>query len=369
MDQKDNLRHKASIEEPWRYYLRGFFKTKWLKESSFFSSERQVEVGDPSYEALKHLLILEGLPAEGSRAEYTQMQQVRQFARYAMRCKGLLARERALLALAPHGKRLGVESPASEPEVAANGPELQSALQALVHAAEPLLTSKGRADATKRKNLEAAADLFASLEVDVDGGWLSLKAIAALAAVADLEREELRPLLDLGISLQKRLVALALASGLRDPEPYVRAAAARATYEVVGEAFLVDLLYSILGGGRLQRESVYGLQRESATEPDVFIAAYELVREHGLPSTKGLPALESRTERIEILQGILSVIYEDQIFSERHRSAAMLALSSAVPEGPGGLREEAWIEWWEAFAEQESELLKAELELREGSRP
>ena len=365
MDDGDNLRHRAKVESVWRYQLRGLLNTKWLTESSYLSKDRLVKVGDPSYEALKYLIELE---STSSKSEYAQLEKVRQFARYAVRCKGRLARERALLALLPHAVRLEVTQPASEPEEPANAAELQSALQGLVQAARPLLLAEGRADATKRKDLEAAATLFRGLTIDVDGGWRALQAIGTLAAVVDFDREELHPMRELGRDLQKRLIRLALASGLNDPDPHVRAAAARVTYDIAGDAFLVDLLYSMIGGGREQRASNFGLRRESPTEPNVFIAAYELVGEHGLPMSADLPPIEQRRERIELLQGILSVIYETELFGDRQRSAAMLALGRAVPEGPGELREEAWIEWWETWAKREATAIQAELSAQEGAR-
>lgn len=362
LDSGDNLRHQAAVESAWRYNLRGLVDVSWLKSSSSESPVKKRKVGDPSYEALKYLIQLQDPPGGTTRPDYQHMEQVRQFARFAVRCPGKLVRERALLALVPHGLRLGVTAPAppeSEDQPAANAPELQSALSGLMQAAEPLLRAKGRADETRRSDLVAAAQVLGALHVDLDGAWRALKAIAGLAGAADLSDPAFDSVRVVARNLERRAIELALASGHRDPDPYVRAAAVHATYAMAGDVFLGDLLRSLMGTSREGFESAYGLRAENPGDPHVFVAAYELVRRHGLPATPGLDPLEARVERLELLRGILSVAGESELFADRPRTLAMLALGEVVPEGPGTLRAEDWARWWEEWAPQEMEAVRA----------
>ena len=369
LDSGDNLRHVAAVESAWRYNLRGLVDLRWLKGPGEDAGIKKRPIGDPSYTALKYLLQLENPPGGSTRPAYQRMEQVRQFARYAVRCPGKLVRERALLALVPHGKRLGIAGPA-EPDgddvAAANAPELQSALAGLMQAAEPLLRAKERADETRRRDLDAAAQVLGSLHVDLDGGWRALKAISGLAGAADLSDPAFESIRVVARNLERRLVELALASGLSDPDPYVRAAAVRATYSIVGEVFLNDLLRSLMGGGPKDFESAFGLRRENPADSDVFLAAYELVRANGLPEDHGLGPIEARVERLEHLRGLLSVAGESELFADRPRTAAMLALKAVAAEGPGTLRSEDWTDWWQDWAPKEMEDISAEQAAIEG---
>lgn len=369
LDSDDNLRHVAAVESAWRYNLRGLVDLRWLKGPGEAAGIKKREVGDPSYTALKYLLKLENPPGGSTRPAYQRMEQVRQFARYAVRCPGKLVRERALLALVPHGKRLGIAGPAApdgDDQPAANAPELQSALAGLMQAAEPLLLAKERANETRLRDLEAAAEVLGSLHVDLDGGWRALRAISGLAGAADLSDSAFESVRVVAGNLERRLVELALASGLGDPDPYVRAAAVRATYSIVGEVFLNDLLRSLMGGGPEGFESAYGLRRENPADPEVFLAAYELVRANGLPESPGLGPIEARVERLEQLRGLLSVAGESELFADRPRTTAMLALAEVAPEGPGTLRSEDWTDWWQEWAPKEMEEVAAERSATEG---
>lgn len=358
LDGNGDLRHIAAIQTPWRYHLSALTNSSWLADRSLLSAKRKIEVGDPSYEALKFLLELQDPPGGSTRPHYQQMEQVRQFARFAALCPGRLTRERALLALVPHGQRLGVKTTVPPPKQAANSPELRSALLGLVQAAQPLMVASGREDATKRRDLEAAAELFGGLELDLEGGWRALRALAVLAAGVDLERPELEPLKRLSLGLQARLVAMALHAGHQDHDPYVRAAAARASHAVFGDPFLVALLKSISGRRTAADSFGYGLEGESATDPEVLIATFELVREHGLPTSVGFDPRERRRERFETLGLLIHVVHESQGLDDRTRTPAMLALGSILPDVDAGLRKEDWLAWWDSWAKDEVQALR-----------
>lgn len=358
LDGSGNLRHVAAIQTPWRYHLSTLTNTNWLAESSLLSSTRKIKVGDPSYEALKFLLELEDPRGGSTRPHYQQMEQVRQFSRFAALCPGRLTRERALLALVPHGQRLGVTTPEPAPTQAANGPELRSALLGLVQAAHPLLRAAGRQDATRRRDLEAATELFGELQLDLEGGWRALRSLAALAAGVDLERPELQSLKQLSLKVQKQLVAMALHAGHQDHDPYVRAAAARASHALFGEPFLVALLMSISGNRQPGDIFGYGLAGESATDPDVLIAAFELVSEFGIPNSPGVSPRECRRERFETFALLIHVVHESQGLNDRTRTPAMLALSSVLPDVDAGLRKEDWLAWWDVWARDEARALR-----------
>ena len=357
LDGNGNLRHVAAVQSPWRYYLGALVDTQWLGESSLLSSKRKTNVGDPSYEALKYLLELQEPPSGTSRPHYQQLEQVRQFARFAVLCPGRLTRERALLALAPHGQRLELSAPLAPPAEAANGPELRSALAGLVQAATPLLRSAGRQDATLRSDLAAAAELFAELHLDVEGGWRALRALAVLAAGVGLEREGLEPLKLLSIDLQRRMVGMALHSGLRDNDSYVRAAAVRAAYQLFGEPFLAALLASIGSPPDSDRKLGFGLNGVFLKQPEVLVAAFELVREHGLPRSPELSPMLQRIERFEQLELLIEVVHRSQSLDDRTRTPAMLAMAEVLPAVEAGLRKEDWLAWWSSWAPAEVEAL------------
>ncbi|MFT7676737.1 MAG: hypothetical protein ACI8QC_000710 [Planctomycetota bacterium] len=360
LDGNGNLRHQAAVLSPWRYNLNALTNTSWLATSDIFSTKRRIQVGDPSYEALKFLLELQDPPKGSTRPHYQQMEQVRQFARFAAMCPGRLTRERALLGLVPHGQRLKVQGPAAPPQEAANAPELRTALLGLVQAARPMLVAEGRKDATRRRDLAAAADLFGELQLDMEGGWRALRSLAILAAGVDLERPELEPLKTLSLKLQHHMVAMALHSGLRDPDPYVRAAGARVAHTLFGEPFLDTLLQSISGQPVNGESFGFSLQGENASDPEVLIAAFELVREHGLPVRVGLSAKDARGLRLEQMGLLIQVVHESQGLDDRTRTGAMLALTSVLPDVGAGLRKENWLAWWDDWAQSELTALRAE---------
>jgi hypothetical protein len=299
-----------------------------------------------------------------ARRSILEVEQVRQFARYAARCPGRLARERALLELPPHARRLGVREPIVAPERAANAPELSEALAGLVQAMGPLLARGDAASATERADLRAACELLGRLEIDVDGGWRLLRAVSGFAGRADIERELYAPLLALSESVQKHMLALALAHGLRDPDPLVRAAAFAANHATFGRRFLREALLALrpLGPtpeGTLALTPVFGLRPEHPDAEAVYVRVFELLREHGLPLPALLPERDARALRLELLLIPMSIVHDFRTFPERVRAAAMFALGDVSGAGFESLRKEDWEIWWRAHYQEEAAAIRA----------
>ncbi|MEL6904955.1 MAG: hypothetical protein AAFP22_06090, partial [Planctomycetota bacterium] len=187
---------------------------------------------------------------QGGRA-WRENESVRVFARFAVGAPAQLARERALLELVPHARRLGIDAlpPLDEDAVSANAPELLEALDGLVDAARARLSESGAATGTQKADFDAAVGVLERAELDVAGGTRLLRALGPFLRASRLPADARERLEELSTAVQQRLVARALRRGLSDRSALARAAAYRASIELFGDAFAVEAVFACVGRG------------------------------------------------------------------------------------------------------------------------
>jgi hypothetical protein len=347
LDSNDRLRHLAPVQSAFSYNFSRITPQNLFRKESILSSDRkQIKIGDPSYRALKELIMLAESGGFANRHQ-AEIQRVRQFSRYAVRCRGRLAREYALLALVPHAQRLGIPEPIREPGMAANAPELGESILSLVQVSGPALRSQPTE--TELTDLAAACQVIADLELDIDGLWRALRALAALSETRSFEHESLVSLRLLSEDLQRRACAQALATGLsQEADPLVRAAAYEANFYVFGEVFLAEAMNSLVPQEfQAEASPIFGLlYMSSFTNEPVFVRTLQLAEEYGLPVLRDAPEPIRIRARIRLINVLVHIARSHAFYKDRTRTAAMLALSAYLGEDPAILRMEDWVYWW-----------------------
>lgn len=338
----DRLQYSARLESGARYLVAQFLAEDWLGGEDGSDDRAPEPIPDPSGTALKNLLALRRGQA-GFSESWVHAEQVRQYARYAVRCNSALARERSLIELADHARRLGLDSRSPQPEIAANATEIRSALTGLVDVLNDIALARGMND-TRRADLRAACDLISRLSLDVDGGWRLLRILGRFTSLRVVPRRDLDPLLELSEKVQRGLVAQALAHGRTDPVDRVRASAVVSSEAAYGAPFLRECLL-LLAGDRGAGTS-YGLPEPSPEYPEVCLAIVNLVRARGLPLDPALAGLALASQRQDLLLALVRLADRTQSYPDRVRTGAMLALNEVADGVSFGLQGHQWVAWW-----------------------
>lgn len=324
-------------------------------------------IPNPTRTAQRNLMRLADAKIAGS--VWRRNEQVRQFARYAATAPSQLARERALLELPPHVERLGVTAPTPPPNgSAANANQLLVSIDGLVDAARGLLDSDAPTE-TELLDFEAAVDLLARTDLDIEGGTRLLRAIGPFLRIEGLPERAEEALIGLSRDVQARLVAEALHRGLRDPSAVARAGAYRACLEVFGEDFAVAALFSLVSRDARpswfdERYGRFDLPLVPAIFSEVHLATLAHFEANGLP---GAATSSASLEPVELRWAIFTALgflatYRD-LYPDRTRLAAMRALGSVSGGELRTLREEEWAAWFRARSEElssEAERLRAD---------
>jgi hypothetical protein len=263
--------------------------------------------------------------------------QVSWFARLAVEDPWTLCRERAVLELGAHGKRLGLQrldlAGLGDGETAAGAPWVARVLARLVKWTRADLAIGRTADAEggfgeQRGELELACAEVKALPLDLAGARRLLRGTAHLVGSASAHGAARAPLEDVTRHLERTCVARALAQALADRAPQVRAAAIAASVEAVGPLILADFVAQ-LGGFPEEVERV---------------RLFSLIEQHGLPLSQDVSSARREARR----EGLLVLLVRrahDPLDSGRTRAAAMGALGRLAPDGPRSLREEEWGHW------------------------
>ncbi len=362
LDTNNHLRHYAGVQSGWKYYLStlidprvfGANSANWLK------SEKQID--DPAYLALENLLVV--AEGEGAREAHRHIIQVRQFSRFARRSPGSLVRERAILELAPHARRLQMRDLSevldaeSNAGPFANAADLSTLLAGLIDTLEPVLQASSNPTDTQLSDFALACDQFEESKIEIDGLWRVLKAIETFAARVDLQRESLAPLLNLSNRLQRRAIAFALAGGATDASPRVRSAALQSSFEAFGHPVLQEALNLLRRDQPKDKQPLFGMVTASIVEDTVASRLFTLLADHGWPHV-GLPnSLEYRRNRFEDMRSALTIVHNRAQFGSHTRLKTLQALRVLVPDGPQSLREEDWTGWWLEWTPTEQTELK-----------
>ncbi|MEZ6004289.1 MAG: hypothetical protein R3F33_08880 [Planctomycetota bacterium] len=356
LDSDNHLRHVAPVRSGWRYYLDSILDPRWFGAKDPLFGTEEVKVPDPAYSALRNLLVV--AEGDGARPVHRDLVQVRQFSRFALRSPGTLVRERAVLELAGHARRLGLTDLASVlgdnvPQEVIGGEELSDWLAQIITTVEPLLRQGDDATEETRQAFAAACGAQDVARMEIDGLWRMLKALETFAARVDLERELFTPLRELALQLEARSVALALAGSTVDPEPRVRAANVEACQHAFGGDYLLECVRRLRNPPPQDHDTRFAVQTASLMDAPVLERLFELIERHGLPARHALNPQEATQERFIDLRAILSIVNEGAHFPSRTRTAAMRALQRMVPEGPGTIREEEWVAWWQKWSQEQ----------------
>lgn len=328
MDDTDRLRHLAPLRSVTDQLASELIPGRLPDD--------EVAVGDPSLRALEELLVLDGSVPSSLQGE---LDLVRCLTRYASRCPGRLARERAALALADHARRLGLDRPRRAPAsptppeaVALAFGELKGAWLGTAEAAQ-------------------AFDLLPPLVLALDGAERLLAAYARLVETPPANDELIAPLFEEARRVEARAVSLALGSALDDPDPWVRAAAFDAGAEVWGAPFVLEALEALEParvdeGGRVVVTTRFGLAPVRPAEDLVVQRVLQLVGRVGAELFE-LPPPDRRARfRVDVLRLLASISHDMASYAEATRSAALQTLCTVAPDGPGTRRKEDWEAWW-----------------------
>ncbi|MDF1837078.1 MAG: hypothetical protein P1V35_04360 [Planctomycetota bacterium] len=366
LDNNNHLRHYAAVQSGWKYYISTMFDPSIFGVDSATWLREEVAIHDPAYVALENLLIL--ADGKGAREAHRQVIQVRQFSRFATRSPGNLVRERSILELSVHAKRLGlidlkdVVDPAESETPNANAADLSTLMAGLIDTLEPVLLESSNPTPTQLADFALACGQFDESVIEIDGLWRVLKAIETFAARVDLKRDDLAPLLDLSERLQRRSVALALAAGSVDPSPRVRAATLQSSFAAFGHPVLQEALNQLRRDQPAEGQSRFGWSVAFVVEDTVATTLFTLLARYGWPHL-GIPgSYEWRDNRFQDLRSALTIVHNTAQFNSTTRTKAMQALGVLMPDGPQGLHEELWTSWWENWSLNELEEMKALVE-------
>ncbi len=364
MTSDERLTYVGNLQSPLEFLFAGLFRKVGVGGENWLTGKRTDPIPDPTDEAVENLLAL-AETGDGPR-EWREAVEVRHFARYAAECPAALARERALLQLGEHGRRLGLTEPHVAPARPANAEELRLRIASLVDGAEGL-RARG-ADATALADFQAACEVLAAAEVDLAGGRRALAALAPFLRGGRLPSAEARErLAEVSVALQRQVVGEALARGLRDPEPFVRAAAYEACIATYGEPFLVEAALCLgvrptqpfLPGGHGEPYTQFGLVSEPPDVGAVRRVVCRTLAEGGLPQVAREDDARGLALRFGVLVTLMQVATRFDAFDSEARAQAMLALEGLTGAGLVSLREEVWDRWWRDVGPELEERYKA----------
>jgi hypothetical protein len=366
MSSEDRLRYVGNIHGFFESLIADFVDPNMLEEGSWLAGSGDDPIKDPTDVAIENLLEL--ADSTDGPARWREAEEVRQFARYAIACPAGLARERALLELGRHGVRLGLTEPYQPPVRPANAEELRVRISGLVDGAQGILTARPEGRDTALVDFEAACQVLAAAEFDLAGGRRALATVSPFLRSSKLPKRANEAVVVLSESLQRRLVSEALAHGLVDPRPYVRAAAMRSNTEVFGDAFLVEA--ALVVGARPAQEFLpdghgrgfqrFGLKSDPLDASDARVEVCRLLVERGLPEPATGVDAQSLALRFGMLVTLMQVATRFDLFESETRTHAMLALEALSDARLGAIREEVWDTWWRTAGPALQETYRAE---------
>ena len=262
--------------------------------------------------------------------------QIEWFAFLAVQSPWKLDRERCVIELGRHGRRLGVSAPSAPPPEgeAAGVDEVVELVRRLMDAVEGLARSDA-SDPEPAAELEAACAAAREPSYDRAGALRVLRATTSLGR-ASVSSSRLEPLDRLNAHLQRICVERALAESLLDPEPLVRAAALRACVQTFGEGVLAEFLMMLC-------------RSRVAFAETMLLSVFDLVAERGLPAVpetlggRPFPEAQRERERLVWIDRLVQAAVHHP--SGTVRISAMKALATATG-APSSLREDEWQLWW-----------------------
>lgn len=356
-DFDGSFKREGALLSTWEFNLRASLGPEGQRES-FFADPPVELFEDPLGDSLENLLLLASYDRDDPIVGALQIEW---FAFLAVESPWFLDRERCVVELGKHAKRLelsedsvrqNLELPLATPD------DLRAILTGLFDATDRVSRNPGPG---ATEELIAACDAAREYQYDIDGSRRLLgqitstlrlgsrnlaSTLGALTGGGGGVDEDLEPLQELSFHLQRMTVQLALIEASRDPHPLVKAAAIEAIVRCFGVrqlATFVDLLTSTLVPGE-------DGQLPAALAPEITLKILELVAEHGIPElpdeVQGVPVTERHRVEFEASALNTLIVHATTDPHSRIRVAAALALKTATGGALDTLREEEWYHWW-----------------------
>lgn len=371
LGSNDTLRYQGDTTSLFNEVFAGTISRLTLGFAKASEEAALDPIKNPTRLGLENLLML-SRSRQGPRA-WRENEQVRVMARYARFAPSQLLRERALIELGAHGKRLGVEAAFELPERSANAADLMVSLDGLVDATKALLANSS--SETAKADFDAAVALLERADYDVQGGTRLLRAIGPFLRGVGLPGAQREALEGLSLDVQRRCVREALQFGLIDRSPVARAAAFHGGIEAFGEPFLVEATLALVPSAFSspairERFNSFGIPSTPPNFTEVFLSVAAALQETGLPEAAQLETVESKELERVLYSALHFVALNDLLFPERARNAAMRALGVMAGGELVTYREEEWDDWFKTRADQlgtEIQRLRAEEGQGEGS--
>lgn len=311
------------------------------------SKHKPVALANPSESCLE--LISELLEFDSEDNPRLAAMQIAWAARIVDEDPSHLSRERAILGMTVHARRLKISGPVTLQIDAprANADETAQLLTGLIKAWRNLRDGGGGIDELRNQVDEVAGTTF-----DLKGSRRVLTALSGLMASGEKGSPEFALLTDLLEDFQRRTIEFSLGRALNDrkgPASRVRAAVVSTCADAGGAAMLARFM------------TVLEAERQAGPERDAILVfrILDLISRYGFPqSFAGMSDERLAAVREGWYDLLIGFAVED--LEGRVRVKAMQALTK-TSDGPGSLREEEWEEWYYTRVE--------ERRLREGLPP
>ena len=257
--------------------------------------------------------------------------QVSWSARIVIEDPSVLSRARAARGLGEQGARIGIGLPrqlaAEEPR--ATPDDVARLLSDLLTAWQNMREGTRLLSGSDAPSVAQAMQAIRETTYDVNGARRVLVAVGSLFASTAKSDPGYAELVTLNDDLQRITIERALAQGILDSSPAVRAAIFRAAVLAGGNDVLMVFM------GALQREQ----------DPLALRLYLEVVLERGLPAPSNLVSGE---EYLMLRERWLELLVTQAAEHPRSevRVKAMQVLQVVAPDGPRSLREEDWETWW-----------------------
>ncbi len=317
---------------------------------------------NPSKVALTNLMDL--ATADEGPVAWRHNEQVRSFARYATSAPSQLCRERAVLELVSHAKRLGVTEPYTALDETANQSELRQVLEGLVDATRRIIAERGQVSETANADFDAAIAVLEGTQLNVASGSRLLRLIGPFFKGGGLPSEQRAQLEELSLQIQKDIAREGLYAGVVDRSDVVRAAGMTANIGVYGEDFAIEALLALVPRANVADPVAEAFNRFGVPPVPIefdatIVAVCDAFARGGLPFAAKKPTSLGVETRGTLFAVLWQISINDLAFSDRARNAAMRALNATSGAQLDTLRFEDWDTWFRGIAPALEEELQA----------
>lgn len=322
--------YTGNVQRDTQYRLRkiGTFLASTGGPDLGTTEEKPIE--DPLGVCLENVVELQHIDVNNRRVRGLKIQT---FAWLGVDCTYALTRERCMRALIRLGRHYEVEGPIRlAPDVdAVDAAEMRELLKEIVPPARELMAGAAADPGLTADRLRAGCRAVELERLDRDGARRLLAVLNVLLGQGSFDTPGLGPAAELHAALAQRCIGLALAGGLDDDAPLVRAAALEACVWITD-----NRVPELLRAGISDRDAI------------VVTRALKLIARFGLPAmeteSQGFGGTVEQYEGawLDLLVQVLQAVFDGEI------AVAGCQAMARVTGEPANLRPEAWVEWWNA---------------------